>query len=180
MQNFKRFAEYLVVGQDNFTRFGFKMRNDILYCKSLGLYSKALRSICNTFQEVCILLSFRGVWLAFGSFFPSIYCWSWYFHYSDVIMDAMASQITNLTIVYWTVYSGADQSKHQSSESLAFVRGIHRWPVNSPHKWPVTRKMLPFGDVIIIMEFSTTFICTIGSMRIFIPHVHTTRSVIYV
>ena len=43
---------------------------------------------------------------------------------------------------------GADQKKHQSSASLAFVRGIHRWPVNSPHKGPVTRKMFPFGDVI--------------------------------
>ena len=43
---------------------------------------------------------------------------------------------------------GADQRKHQSSASLALGRGIHRWPVNSPHKWPVTRKMLPFDDVI--------------------------------
>ena len=70
-------------------------------------------------------------------------------HYSDVIMGAMASQITRLTIFYSTVYSGADQRKHQSSASLAFVRGIHRWPVNSPHTWPVTRKMFPFDDVII-------------------------------
>ena len=52
-------------------------------------------------------------------------------HYNDVIMDAMASQITSLTNVYSTVYPGADQRKHQSSASLAFVRGIHRWPVNS-------------------------------------------------
>ena len=71
-------------------------------------------------------------------------------HYSDVIMDAMASQITSLTIVYSTVYLGTDQRKHQSSASLAFVRGIHRWPVNSPHKGPVTRKMFPFDDVIMI------------------------------
>ena len=69
-------------------------------------------------------------------------------HYSDVIMDAMASQITSPTIVYSTVYSSADQRKHQSSASLAFVWGIHRWSVNSPHKWPVTRKMFPFDDVI--------------------------------
>ena len=69
-------------------------------------------------------------------------------HYCDVMMCAMASQITSLTIVYSTVHSGADQRKHQSSASLAFVRGIHRSPVNSPHKWPVTRKMLPFDDVI--------------------------------
>ena len=59
-------------------------------------------------------------------------------------MGAIASQITSLTIVYLTVYSGADQSKHQSSASLAFVWG----PSNSPHKWPVTRKMFPFDDVI--------------------------------
>ena len=69
-------------------------------------------------------------------------------HYNDVIMGAMASQITSLTIVYPTIYSGTDQRKHHSSASLAFVRGIHRWPVNSPHKWPVTRKMFPFNDVI--------------------------------
>ena len=60
----------------------------------------------------------------------------------------IASQITSLTIVYSTVYSGAHQRKHQSSASLAFMRGIHRWPVNSPHKWPVTRKIFPFDDVI--------------------------------
>ena len=69
-------------------------------------------------------------------------------HYDDVIMGTIASQITSLTSVYLTVYSGADQSKHQSSASLAFVWGIHRGPVNSPHKWPVTRKMFPFDDVI--------------------------------
>ena len=48
-------------------------------------------------------------------------------------MGAMASQITSPAIVYSTVYSGADQRKHQSSVSLAFVRGFHRGPVNSPH-----------------------------------------------
>ena len=72
---------------------------------------------------------------------------NWSSHYNDVIMGAMASQITNLAIVYSIVYSGADQRIHQSSASLAFVWGIHRGPVNSPHKWPVTRKMLPLDDV---------------------------------
>ena len=71
-----------------------------------------------------------------------------YHHYSDVIMSAMASQITSLTIVYSAVYSGPDQRKHQSSASLAFFRGIHRGPVNSSQKWPVTRKMFLFDDVI--------------------------------
>ena len=73
-------------------------------------------------------------------------------HFSDVIMGAKASQITSLTTVYPTVYSGADQRKHQSSVSLAFVQGIHRSPVNSPHKRPVTWKMFPFDDVIMITE----------------------------
>ena len=69
-------------------------------------------------------------------------------HYNDVIMGAIASQITSLTIVFSTFYSDPDQRKHQSSAPLAFVRGIHRGPVNSLHKWPVTRKMFPFDDVI--------------------------------
>ena len=70
------------------------------------------------------------------------------FHYSDVIMSMMASQITSLMIVNLTFYSGTDQRKHQSSAPLAFVRGIHRWLVNSLHKKTVTRKMFPFDDVI--------------------------------
>ena len=69
-------------------------------------------------------------------------------HYKDVTMGMMASQIPSLTIVYSTIYSGPDQRKHQSSTSLAFVRGIHWSPVNSPHKGPVTWKMYPFEDVI--------------------------------
>ena len=73
----------------------------------------------------------------------------WCGHYNDVIMGPTASQITSLTTVNSTVYSDADKKKHQSSASLTFVRGIHRGPVNSPHKWPVTRKMFPFDDVII-------------------------------
>ena len=64
-------------------------------------------------------------------------------HYCDVIMGAMASQITSVSIVYSTISSGADQRKYQSSISLAFVRRIHRWPVSSLHKGPVMRKMFP-------------------------------------
>ena len=63
-------------------------------------------------------------------------------------MGTMASQITSLTIVYSTIYSDADQTNQQSSASLAFVQGIHRGPVNSPHKWPVSHKMFPFDDII--------------------------------
>ena len=69
-------------------------------------------------------------------------------HHNDVMMSAMAYQITGVSIVCSTVGSDGDQRKYQSSVSLVFVRGIHRWPVNSPHKGPVTRKMFPLDDVI--------------------------------
>ena len=79
-------------------------------------------------------------------------------HYNDVIMSAMASQITSLSIAYSIVYSCADQRKHQSFASLAFVWGIHRWQVNSPHKRPVTRKMFPFDDVImLVLDYTLMF-----------------------
>ena len=98
------------------------------------------------------------------------YTFQWYFtsietiirvpqcqwHYNDIIMGAIASQITIFMIDYPTVYSDADHKKHQSSASLAFVRGIHRWPLNSPHKWPLTRKTFPFDDVIMIQYCQMT------------------------
>ena len=78
----------------------------------------------------------------------------WIYHYNDVIMSAMASQNTSRTILYLIVHSGADHRKHQSSASLTFLRGIHRWPVNSPRKRPVTRKTFPFHDVIMRYRFA--------------------------
>ena len=81
-----------------------------------------------------------------------------FYHYSDVIVSMMASQITSLTIVYST-------RKHQSSTSLAFVWGIRRWPVNSPHKGPVTRKMFPFDDVIMHMTFMSLINCPVVPIR---------------
>ena len=68
-------------------------------------------------------------------------------------MSAMTSQVTTLTIVYSNVYSGADQRKHQSPASLAFVRGIQRCQVNFPNKGSVTRIMSPFDDVIMRICF---------------------------
>ena len=88
-------------------------------------------------------ISKTGLWYCIDTSHPSPVL-----HYDDVKMGAIASQITSLTIVCPTVYSNADHRKHQSAASLAFVRGIHRGPVNSPHKWPVMRKMFPFDDVI--------------------------------
>ena len=81
----------------------------------------------------------------------------------------MVSQITNLTVVYSTVYSGADQWKQQSSASLAFVRGIHRWSVNSQHEGPVTRKGLPFDDVIMLINHT-------AAMRDLLHLIHVTYS----
>ena len=71
-------------------------------------------------------------------------------HYNDVIMSTMASQITSLTIVCWTVCSGVDYEKYQSSASLAFTRGVHQSPVKSLHKGPVAQKMFPSDDVIML------------------------------
>ena len=88
-----------------------------------------------------------GVWQTHsGAYIP----WA---HYSDVIMSTMVSQITSITSVYSISYSGADQRNIKSSTSLAFVGGIHQWPVNSPQKGPVTRKMFPFDDVIMVRHF---------------------------
>ena len=67
-------------------------------------------------------------------------------HYSDAIVSAMTLQVISVSILCSTVYSGADQRKHQSSASLAFVRGINRWPVGPLHKQPVTRKMFSLDD----------------------------------
>ena len=89
-------------------------------------------------------------------------------HYDDVIMSAIASQITSLTIVYSNVCSDEDQRKHQSSASLAFVRGIHRGPVNSPHKWPVTREMFPFDDVIMCVLLGFCGLCVISATTVLI------------
>ena len=85
-------------------------------------------------------------------------------HYSDVIMSTMASQITSLTIIYSTFYSGADQRKLQSSASLAFERGIHRY---SPHKGPVTWKMFLFDDV--IMLFAIIIYTYVSLHKLFSP-----------
>ena len=82
-------------------------------------------------QNTCILISFK---------------------YNNVIMSTIASHITGVSFVRTTVSSGADQRKHQSSASLAFVTEIHRWPVNSPHKGPVTRKMFSYDDFIMLFQ----------------------------
>ena len=130
-------------------------------------------------DHILLNISLFGIWLS-TSFHTSrqsthwidflLYIYSTQFHYSGVIMNVMASQITGVSILCLTVGSDTDQrkkwklcvtglcEKHQSSVSLAFVLGIHWWQVNSPHKGPVTRKMFPFDDVIMSKEVFISFI----------------------
>ena len=103
------------------------------------------QTFCTLFMRCCVLR------------FSSGQCYT--YHYSDVIMTAMASQIIGVSVVCSTFCLGTDQRNHQSSASLAFLRGFHRWPVISPHKGPVTRKMFPFDDVIVL--FAVPFL-TLG------------------
>ena len=78
------------------------------------------------------------------------------------MISTVASQINGVSMVYLTGCSGADQRKHRNSASPTFVRGIHRWPVNSPHNEPVTRKMFPFDDVIMChLVFHLSYVLSI-------------------
>ena len=77
------------------------------------------------------------------------------YHYNNVIMNAIVCQITASRFFTQALIQAHIKEKNQSFASLALVRGIHRWPVNSPHKGPVTRKMFPFDDLIMILWKST-------------------------
>ena len=92
----------------------------------------------------------KNLWLVFQ--LKAYYYYIENIHYNDVIMTTIASQIISLTVVYSTIYSDADQRKHQSSVCVTgFCVGNSPGPVNSPHKWPVTRKMFPFDDFIMLL-----------------------------
>ena len=138
-----------------------------LYLKRIAVPDQLIQAACcYTIKKRCHILEkwFRSNAVDFSPKYPqqtrAVLCLL-PVHYDDVIMGAIASLITSLTIVYSTVYSDADQRKHQSSASLAIVWGIHRGPVNSPHKWPVTRKMLPFHDVIMQIYVLSQSMCTV-------------------
>ena len=80
------------------------------------------------------------LWLVTHSFYP--YHWG---HYNDIMISAMASQITSLTIVHSIVYSFIHACIKENIKSSA-------WPVNSPHERPGTRKFFPFDDVIMVIS----------------------------
>ena len=105
--------------------------------------SKKIFQNCHTDYILCWWNYYDSNTVKWTCFEPS--------HYSDVIMGMVASQITGIMTVYLIICSGIDQRRHQSSASLAFVRGIHWWPVNSPHKGPGMRNMFPFDDVIMLL-----------------------------
>ena len=86
-------------------------------------------------------------------------------HYSGAIMNAMASQITGVWIVCWTVCSSADQRKPQNSAPLPFVRGIHWWAVDSPHKGPVNAESASFK----IIALSSS--CTTCTTKALLPRI---------
>ena len=104
--------------------------------------------------------------------------WSSLTRYSDVIMSMMASQIISVSIVFATICSGADQRKHQSSVSLAFVKGIQRSSVDSPQKGPVTWKIFPFDDVI-MKSINSSSVIDNSNTILWAGHVHHRNSTGY-
>ena len=111
-----------------------KLQSQIL---SLNMESKCVANSCYPTKDIPIGFQHRHQMLTSDLSLTRVQSYiNWYsdipveliqYHYSGVIMSTMASQITSLTIVYSTVYSGADHRKHQSSALMAFVRGNHRW-----------------------------------------------------
>ena len=130
------------------------------------------------FWQAKLLQLFQGKLINHGKKLHWIF--SWQFHYNDVIMGAVVSQITRFAIIYSIVYSGANQRKHQSSASLAFVRGIHRWSVKTPYKGPVTRKVYPFDDVIMFESPLNVNLDSYNRWNMFLGHIwSTTLSSVY-
>ena len=128
----KLLTVYPMISGVGFVFFSFTITGDILMCstgtRTILLCSNSIGTILLDRSTIHQTTSKHNkTWPMYV-----LYCVICY-HYVDVIMSAMASQITSLTIVNSTVYSGGDQIRHQSSASLAFVRGSHRGPVNSPH-----------------------------------------------
>ena len=136
------------------------MKLNMIYMKTVSITSvklmidfRPLIDVWKHFSEMMkdrwMALFYQLIVISLTKFFFAL-CHIWT-DVSDVIMSVMASQITDVSIVYSTVCSGAVRRKHQSSMPLAFVRGIHQWLLNSPHKGPLMQKIFPFDDV--IMEY---------------------------
>ena len=140
---------------------------------SLSFYIDSMSQVCYSSSVQISITSHHWLRLKLSTQHVTSHYGYWLtFHYNDVIMGTMASQITSLAIVCSTGYSGTDQRKHQSSASLAFVRGIHRGPVNSPHRRPVMRKMFPFDDVIMCNNITSDSPTCRKIINVFFLHNH--------
>ena len=104
------------------------------YCIFYSYFITFTQNVTHYFEGSCCEQLYEYISSSYSLIYQDVIV-----HYSDVIMDTLGSQLTSLTIVYATIYSGADQRKQQSSAALTFAREIHRWLVNSPQKGPVTR-----------------------------------------
>ena len=137
--------------------------NELRLCMYIDSHALSLPTVINPMYPNHMHTSYSLLWY-FCEGVPAYPDMHWFnsgscaFHYSYVIMGKIASQITSLTIVYSTVYSGTDQRKHERCALLAFVRGIHQWPVNSPHKGPEMWKMFAFDDIIMSLFFLFLFL----------------------
>ena len=128
-----------------------KIEFALLWCDTAYLRRKFV-TLYNVITESACL----SIWVVFHERGKSMNLQTHSSHHNDVTMSTIASQITSLTIAHSTVCPCVNQRNHQSSASLSFVRGIHRWSVNFPHKWTVTRKMFPFDDVIMYTKLVLT------------------------
>ena len=124
-------------------------------CKCKNMEAEFVISLVMVSEKNECLLEIEALKNNIHDEFPFLY-------YRDVIMSAVASQISSVLLVCSTVCSNAYKKKHQSFASLAFVRGIHRCPVDSLHKGPVTWKKLPFDDV--IMGIQSEYLMPIESV----------------
>ena len=91
------------------------------------------------------------------------------FHYGGAITGAIASQITSLAIVYSAFYSGADQRKTSKLRVTGLCAGNSPGNGEFPHKWPVTRKMFPFDDVIVYSDIPCRWHLHILTSQICLP-----------
>ena len=128
-----------------------------MFCRSCNINTRSNDFIAvyiNKQRKPSLWLSYDATWYnIWYDIYISFIMWQnelrlWFNHYDDVIMRAMASQITSLTIVCSNVYSRRRSKESSKLRVAGLVRGVHQWAVNSPHKWPVTRKMFTFDDVI--------------------------------
>ena len=145
-----RFTGYWLFFFNNLISSGYQQRRDnaLYYMPSVSgihwppVYYPTRVPLCGKGFQLIVWMFESDLWLGkvwnIRSQVWSIFhrCHHCALHYSDVIMSAMTSQITGVSIFFSNVCWGADQRKYQSSASLAFVRGIHRWPVYSLCWWP--------------------------------------------